>query len=281
MIASKVMGGISELPVTLGQRVKSGDLLVKIFSADLAARVTLARTQLSVARRDLEREENLLAKGARTSETVRNLKDHVTTSEAMLRDAEVQLGYAELRAPFDGVVARRLVNAGELAESGQPLIELEGAADFEVEASIPDSLIAPLAPGATLTCEAAGAVFVGTLREISSSADTATRTVGVKIAVPDGTRVRSGQFVRVRVPGTSVRTLRIPAAAVSVSGQMERVFVVGENNRAALRLVKTGGAHGSGEQQTVEILSGLAASDRVVIAPPAGLRDGQPLEVQP
>jgi hypothetical protein len=58
---------------------------------------------------------------------------------------------------------------------------------------------------------------------------------------------------------------------------MERVFVAGEGNRAVLRLVKTGATRDG----RVEILAGLAANERVVLAPPAGLREGQPLEVQP
>jgi len=99
----------------------------------------------------------------------------------------------------------------------------------------------------------------------------------VKIAVPAGAPVRSGQFVRVQIPGSSLRTLLVPASAVSVSGQMERVFVAGDRNRAVLRLVKTGALRGD----QLEVLSGLSAGERVVAAPSATLRDGQPLEVQP
>jgi RND family efflux transporter MFP subunit len=277
VLAAKVMGAIAELPVALGQRVQAGEVLLKIYSADLAARLTQARAQFNVARRDLEREQDLLAKGASTAEQVRNLQDRFTGCEAAVHDAEVQVGYTEIRAPFEGAIARKMVQAGDLAAPGQPLLEVEGTADFEVEACIPDSFVAALTPGAPLDCEAGGVAFTGSLREISSTADAATRSIGVKIAVPAGTAVRSGQFTRVRVPGPLLRTLLVPAAAVSLSGQMERVFVLGEGHRAALHLVKTGAARGD----RVEILSGLAAGDRIVLAPPAGLRDGQPLESQP
>ncbi|MBI4622354.1 MAG: efflux RND transporter periplasmic adaptor subunit, partial [Verrucomicrobia bacterium] len=86
-----------------------------------------------------------------------------------------------------------------------------------------------------------------------------------------------GQFARVQVPGVAVRTLLAPVAAVSTLGQMERVFVAGEGNRAVLRLVTTGAVRGD----RVEILSGLADGERIVVAPPVGLREGQTLEVQP
>jgi RND family efflux transporter MFP subunit len=276
VLAAKVMGAITELPVTLGQRVRANDVLLKIFSAEANAKLVRARSEFNVARRDLERERSLQAKGASTAETVRNLEDRFTGAEAMVREAEAQLSYTELRAPFDGVIARKMVNAGDLANPGQPLLEVEETENFEVEANIPDSFAATLTPGTRLAAEAGRIPFTGTLREISSTADAATRSIGVKIAVPTGAAVRSGQFTRVQVPGAAIRTLLVPAAAVSVSGQMERVFVVGADNRAVLRLVKTGATR----DERIEILTGLAENERVVLAPPAGLREGQPLEVQ-
>ena len=89
--------------------------------------------------------------------------------------------------------------------------------------------------------------------------------------------VRSGQFARVQVPGVLVRVLLAPVAAVSRLGQMERIFVVGAGNRAGLRLVKTGAMRGD----LIEILTGLDDGERVVLSPPAALREDQPLEIQP
>ena len=89
--------------------------------------------------------------------------------------------------------------------------------------------------------------------------------------------MRSGQFARVAWPAGETKALVVPAAAVTTFGQMERVFVVA-NNSASLRLVKTGARHGA----EIEILSGLAAGERVVSdVAAAPLRDGQPVEVKP
>lgn len=277
MLAAKVMGTITELPVALGQRVSKGDLLLKISAAEINARATQARSQLNQARRDLERERNLLPRGASTAEMVRGLEDRFNMAEAMVAEAEVMLGYTELHAPFDGVVARKFVNAGDLSAPGQPLLELEGSSDFQVEVGIPDALASLLSPCVALACEAGGTGFSATLLELSSASDPATRAVPAKLAVPAGTSVRSGQFVRVLVPGPVVTALLVPAAAVSVSGQMERVFVSGDDQRAGLRLVKTGATR----EGSVEILSGLSAGELVVVNPPVGLREGQPLEAQP
>lgn len=278
-LAAKLMGAIEEMPVTLGQPVRAGDLLVKIAAGEITARLAQAQAQLNVARRDLERERDLLPKGASTADMVRGLEDRLTMTQAMVREAEIMLGYAEIRAPFAGVVSRKFVNSGDLASPGFPLVEVEGTTDFQVEAAVPDSLAAGLARGAPLTVElpAAKLTFTGTLAELSSAADSQSRSVLVKIAVPAGTAVRSGEFARVHVPGAAAPTLLIPATALSLLGQMERVFVVGADSRAVLRLVKSGAAQGD----RLEILSGLDAGERVVVNPPAGLREGQPLEILP
>jgi RND family efflux transporter MFP subunit len=278
-LAAKVMGAIEEFPVALGQRVRAGDLLVKISAGEINARLAQAQSQLNAARRDLDRERDLLAKGASTADLVRGLEDRFAGAQAMVREAEVMLGYATIRAPFAGVVARKLAHAGDLAAPGLPLLELEGTADFQVEAAVPDSLAAKLAPGAAFAVEipATGTAFTGALAELSSAADAQARSVLAKIAVPAAVTVRSGEFARVLVPGAPERALLAPAAAVSTFGQMERVFVAGADNRAVLRLVKTGAGRGD----RVEILAGLDDGERLVVSPPAGLREGQPLEVTP
>ena len=278
-VAARVMGVIEEMPVTLGQRVRAGDVLAKINAGEISARVAQAQSQLNQAQRDLARERDLLAKNAATSGMVKGLEDRLAMTQAMVREAEVMVGYLTVRAPFDGVVARKPAYAGDLAAPGQPLLELEGLGGFQIEAGIPDSAAARLAAGATLAVEvpAAGAAFSARLVELSPGSDPHARTVVAKLSIPAGTTVRSGQFARVQVPGAAVRALLAPADAVATLGQMERVFVAGEGNRAILRLVKTGAARGD----RVEILSGLADGERIVVAPPAGLREGQSLEVQP
>ena len=85
-----------------------------------------------------------------------------------------------------------------------------------------------------------------------------------------------GQFVRVWFSGPPVQHFRVPIGAVTLFGQMERVFVVADG-RAQLRLVRTGARSGA----FVEVLAGLDAGEKIVATPTAALRDGQPLEVRP
>ncbi len=278
-LAAKVMGTIDGFPVVLGQRVAAGEVLVRISAGEISARVLQAQSQLNQATRDLARERDLLGKGASTADMVNNLEDRATMIRALVLEAETMLGYATIRAPFAGVVSRKPANAGDLAAPGMPLLELEATEGFQIETGLPDSLAAKLATGAFVHAEVpvAGVTFTATLVELSSSADASARTVSAKFSVPAGVAVRSGQFVRIQVPGAPVPTLFVPVAAVSRVGQLERVFVVGEGSRTVLRLVKTGAIRGD----AVEILSGLDAGERLVLNPPADLREGQPVEARP
>lgn len=278
-LAAKVMGPIARLPIALGQEVAAGDLLAEISAPEVTARVDQARAQVSLTERELVRDRALAARGAAPSEQVRALEDRLAIHAAQLREAETLLGYTQVRAPFAGLIARKHVDAGDLATPGQPLLELDGLGAFEIEVAVPDSLAGTLAVGRTLTATvpSTGRRFAAPIAELSTATDPATRAVTLKLAVPAEAGVRPGQFARIAVPATAARTLLVPASAVTRLGQMERVFVVTAEKRAALRLVKTGATR----DDQIEILSGLDAGESVIVAPPAALREGARLEVRP
>lgn len=278
-LAAKVAGAVEAPPLALGQVVRTGDVLLKISAAEHSARVAQGRALLTQVERELARERTLAASGAGTPDTVRSLEDRLAQAQAALREAEAVLDYAVVRAPFDGVVARKFVEPGDFAAVGAPLLQLDGREALEIEVAVPESLATSLAVGATLAVELANPAlrFQAKLGELSSAADPATRTTTAKLIIPAGTAARPGQFAQVFVPAASTTVLLAPANAISPFGQMERAFVVDARQRAVLRLVKTGARRG----EHIEITAGLERGERVVLAPPATLRDGQPLEISP
>ncbi len=278
-LAAKVAGTVEPPALALGQAVRTGEVLLKIAAAEHTARVAQGRALVTQVEREFARERTLAASGAGTPETVRGLEDRIAQAQAALREAEAVLDYAIVRAPFDGVVARKFVEPGDFAAVGAPLLQLDGRDALEIEVAVPESLAAALVVGAPLGVELPTAAlrFQATVAELSSAADPATRTTTAKLAIPPGTAARPGQFAQVLVPAAPTTVLLVPAGAASLFGQMERVFVVDERQRAVLRLVKTGGRRGD----RIEILAGLENGERIVVAPPATLRDGQPLEIAP
>lgn len=287
-VAARLMGAIASMPVALGQRVASGQVLATLDAREVAARAAEAQAELATVRRDLDRERSLLSQAASTPQIVKDLTDRFAGAEAAVREAETMVGYTVVRAPFAGVVAAKFAEVGDLASPGEPLVEIEDAAGFEVDAQVPESLAAGLVPGARLQVEipgAGGATFIGKVKETSSAADPETHTVLTKVDVPAGIGVRSGEYARVQVPGPLVAELVAPASAVSPYGQVQRVFVVGPDERAVLRLVRTGAAlqadAGGAAAAEVDLLSGVEAGERIVVAPPPGLAEGERLDIRP
>lgn len=273
-LAPKVMGTIKSVPVALGQKVSRGDLLVEISAPEIEARVEQARAGLDQATRDLERETALLAKNASTAETVKNLQDRHRQMLAMVSEAETMLGYTRVVAPFDGVITRKPANEGDLASPGNTLIEMDGNARLRVEAGVPES-VASLPLGTSLPVLADGVTLAGVLGEISPSAEPMSRTVLAKIDIPKDASVRPGQYVRVSIPAGNASPVVVPVAAVTRQGQIERAFVI-QNNRASLRIVRTGAVVG----ENIEVTAGLDAGEIVATEGAMSLRDGQRVEVR-
>lgn len=274
-IAAKITGTVATTHLAVGQAVRAGDVLVTIQAEELAARVDQAQASLSQGEREFERERTLETKGASTTDAVRAADDRRRQARAALAEAEAMLGYTRIAAPFSGVLTAEFVKPGDLAAPGRALFEIEGVDRLRAEVQVPESLLAPAA-GTNLGVLVGSNLVTGQLAELSPAADPISRTRLAKIDLPAGGPARSGQFVHVLWPAGNRTALTVPATAVRVFGQMERVFVV-TAGRAQLRLVKTGAREGG----LVQIAAGLDAGETVVAAPSAALRDGQPVEILP
>jgi len=177
--------------------------------------------------------------------------------------AESHLPYGEVRAPFAGVVTRKLTWQGEMTVPGGPLLEVQDVRAVRLEASVPEEQLRHLQMGQSLQVhlDALDRHVQGRIEQIVPSADTASRTFTVKLALqnPDG-RVLPGMYGRVLVPQGNRSFLAVPPDALVRRGQLEGVFVLDDQDVAHLRLVKTGATTPSG----VEVLTGLKAGERVV-----------------
>lgn len=276
-IAAKLTGTVATLPVALGQTVQSGEVLVTLNAPEVAARLRQAQAQLAEAGRNTDRVRTLVEKGVNAPESLRDAEDRQRFAEAAAAEAEAMVAFATLRAPFAGVITQKHVLPGDLATPGQALLALESTQRLRAEGFVPEQAGAGLQRGDRLAVawRDGDPPVDGTIDEISAAADAASRSVLVKVALPAGV-ARSGQFARLLVPHGRSATLLVPADAVTRFGQVERVFVV-EEGRALLRLVKTGRTHNG----RIEILSGLRSGERLVLAPPTSLRDGQPVTSAP
>jgi RND family efflux transporter MFP subunit len=270
-VAAKLMATVEEASFAIGQRVSAGEILVRLRADELDARREQAAAGLARVRRNFERESALLAQGATTAETVRNLEDELRLAEARLAEAETMLTYTVVKAPFDGIITTKNVRRGDLATPGLPLLTLEGDGVLRVHVQVPDSLTL-IEMGDVIPLDSRGERLHGTLVEWSPAADPASRTRLAKLELPASAPVRSGQYVRVLWPASHESVLWAPRDAVARRGQIDQVFAIDEGT-ARLRIVKLGLV----QPDRVQILAGLEPGESVVLAAPVELRDGQPV----
>jgi RND family efflux transporter MFP subunit len=277
VIEAKVSGRITRLPVTLGQSVKQGEVLVELATQEVQARLDQANAAFRQAELDFNRTDNLRKQQAATQGEFDAAQARYTVAKATVAEAEALSGYAKILAPFDGVVARKLADEGDLAMPGKPLLELEGRAGLRLVADVPALLSGHVLPGARLAVrvDTLPDAITGTVAEISPAADPASRTVRMKVDLPETAGLRTGQFGRLAVPLGEATFLFVPPPALVRRGQLEILFVAADG-KAQMRLVRVGKETAQG----LEILAGLAPGEAVVIEGAGTLRDGQPLQTQ-
>jgi RND family efflux transporter MFP subunit len=277
VIEAKVSGRITRLPVTLSQSVKQGDVLAELATQEIQAKLDQASAAFRQAELDFNRTSNLRQQNAATQAELDAAQARYSVAKAAVAEAEALSSYSKVLAPFDGVVARKLADEGDLAMPGKPLLELEGRTGLRLVADVPSLLASHVLPDAKLAVrvDTVPDAIMGTVAEISPAADPASRTVRVKVDLPSTPGVRSGQFGRLAVPVSDSEFLFVPPQALVQRGQLEILFVAAEG-KAHLRLVRAG----KQTTQGIEILSGLVPGEAVVTEGAALLRDGQPLQIQ-
>jgi RND family efflux transporter MFP subunit len=277
VIEAKVSGRITRLPVALGQSVKQGEPLLELATQEVQARLDQANAAFRQADLDFNRTANLRKQQAATQGEFDAAQSRYNVAKATVAEAKAMSGYAKILAPFDGVVARKLADEGDLAMPGKPLLELEGRAGLRLVADVPSQLAGHVLPGAKLAVrvDTLADAITGTVVEISPAADPASRTVCTKVDLPETAGLRTGQFGRLAVPLGESTFLFVPPPALVRRGQLEILFVAADG-KAQMRLVRVGKETAQG----VEILAGLASGESVVIEGAGTLRDGQPLQTQ-
>ena len=275
-LSVRMPASVVELPYQEGQWVKAGAVVVRLDDAALRAAVAAAEAGVKAAQSDLERTKSLLEKGAATPRELEQMTAAASGAQAQLTAAKDGLSYSALRAPFDGRVAARRVNLGDVANPGMPLIEIEGQGGLELRAAVESALAATLKPGARVRARVDGqaAPLAATVTAIAPAGDPTTHRFEVKADLPAVAGLRAGLFARLMVPGVKADPrLTIPATATFERGGLTGVFVVA-GGRARLRWIAAGGVEGD----AVEVRAGLEAGEHVVLDP-ADLADGTPVRV--
>ena len=276
-VSAKATGRILRFLATPGMRVEKGALLVELEVDELKASLERALASLDQANRDLKRYQNLLKAGAATQSEFDRVQAQQRIAAATVKESQSRVANAAVTAPFAGVITRKFAETGDLADPGRPLFAIEDATLLRLEIDVAESLAGSLALGQKIKVAVGGAsaILEGVVSEIAPAAEASSRTFLIKLDLPAHENLRAGQFGRAFLPRGVRAALIAPTSSVFSRGQMDYVFVSGGDGTAILRIVRTG----TRSEDSIELLAGVEGNESVVLAPPASLRDGQPIKI--
>ena len=223
------------------------------------------------------RHQEAQASLSKAESMVKAAAQRVAQAEAGLDSAAATRSDSEIRAPYDGLITAKPVQAGDLASPGTPLFSMEGNLGFRVDLVLPETYLAAVSTGQKLRVTLPApldAAVDGTVQAVIPTAEASSRTFLVKVDLPEGLGLRSGLFARVAIPVGEEGQIHVPQTAIVKNGQLSAVFKVDEHNVARFRLVRLGRSFGD----QVEVISGLGAGERYVTAPPPETADGVRVE---
>lgn len=290
-IGTKIMGEVQLVPVNLGNQVKKGEVIVRIKDGDLNAKkdqinanLEGAKARLEVAESDYNRFKKLYEQKSATQKEWDDVQLNYTASKASIRAIESQLEevedlltYTSIKAPYDGVVAAKYVEEGDIASPGRPLIAIELTSQFKIVASIPESEIQNVSLNeiVKVTIPAAGVESQDAkATSISSAGDPVSKQFLVElelIGMGNLSGLRSGMFAEISIqkPGTSI--VSIPSTALVQRGQLVGAYILNTEDIALLRWIRIGKEY----QEFTEVLSGLREGERYVVKSDQISRDAQ------
>jgi len=207
----------------------------------------------------------------------KQLEARIAQAGEQVQSAGIQQGYAQITAPFAGVVSEKRVEPGNLATPGAPLLLIEQTGSYRLEVPLDESLLPSVKRGAAVEVrlEALDKTVRATVSEIVPAVDAVTRTVTVKLDLPGVANLRSGMSGRASFGAGAARVAVVPATAVRSEGSLQMAFVV-DGGVARTRMVTLGERRGD----VVQVLSGLKEGEEVVNPIPSDIRDGARAEVR-
>lgn len=293
-IRSEMSGAVLQTYAEAGQRVSAGQPLAQLDAAvlrdlQLSARgaVTTAQSSYDIAQRELSRNVTLEKAGAiaeRDLERARNAligaQGQLATARAQLANINKQLDKASVQAPFAGVVAQRQVNAGDVVSPGAALFTVVDPGSMQLEASVPADALAQVRVGMPVEFKVNGypnRSFSGRITRVNPTADEATRQVKIVASIPNaGNTLVGGLFAEGRVSSETRTAPMAPLGAVDERGLRPTVVRL-KNGKVEKVEVGTGIRDAAAE--TVEITSGIASGDTLLLGAARGISPGTPVRV--
>jgi len=288
-VASELPGLVRRIGFDSGAFVRKGEVMVQLDTSTEEAQLAAARADADLARATLERSRKLRKSDFTSAADLETAEARAKQAGANVDTLVATIAKKTIRAPFDGRVAIRQVELGQVVGSGTPIASLQSIHPIYADFWLPQQALADLIPGmrARLRTDVfAKQSWEGTVSVINSEVDVSTRNVRVRAIFPntDG-RLLPGMFANVEVLAPEKRSvLVIPATAILYAPYGDSVFALEETppkagEKPALiakqKFVRLGERRGD----LVAVASGLAAGETVVSSGAFKLRNGSAVTV--
>lgn len=299
-LSTRMMGNVTKIHVKVGQNVRAGQVLVSINSTDLSAKkaqvdasILQASAGYKNAKKDYDRFTALFKQQSASPKELDDITARYEMAKASLEGAKqmrnevmAQFNYANITAPFSGVVTNTFVKEGDMASPGMPLVSIEGVSQLQVVAMVGESDISAIKNNmpVTINIKSLNKEVSGKVAEVSLSAKNTGGQYLVKINLNSlDKEILSGMFVNVQFETarsnkeTTVNSDRVlvPLTALVHKGQLTGIYTIA-NNTAILRWLRTGKTFGS----DVEVLSGLSANEQYITDADGKLYNGAKVSIK-
>jgi len=298
-VSTRMMGYVTKVHVKVGQKVGAGQLLVSINNTDLQAKkaqldasILQATAGYNNAKKDYDRFVNLFSQQSASQKELDDITARFEMARAGLEGAKqmrnevmAQFSYANITAPFGGVVTNTFIKEGDMANPGMPLVSVEGSGKLQVTAMVSESDISKINEGmkVSIIIKSMNKKVAGKVSEVSLSAKNTGGQYLVKVNLDEMDKtILSGMFVNVQFPiekigdsKESSEQVLVPESALVKQGQLTGIYTVA-NNTAILRWLRIGKTYGD----KVEILSGLSSKEPYIVSAEGKLFNGAKVSVQ-
>ena len=266
-VAAEISGRVVELRADAGQRVKQGELLMRLDAREVAGSDASAQASLAQARAAYERSKNLHMQKFISQAALDQAEAAWKAAQGMAGASGASLSHAAVTAPIAGVIAQRHVELGELAAPGRPLVTVFDPKSLRVIATVPQYKLAEVkkAGKARVEFPDTGLWVEASRVEVLPTVDARSHTATARIYLPDNQPgVVPGMFARVHFTIGQARKLTVPAAAILRRGEVIGVYVLDDKGGARLRQVRLGEPVAGGD---LEILAGINPGERISLTP--------------
>ena len=278
-ITAKVTETVRRIHFADGMKVKDGDILVELTSAEESAQIEEARAALQEADQQLDRVKDLVSKGNAPQSRLDSQRALRDGANARVVGLEARLADRLIRAPFAGLLGLRMVSPGTLVQPGSQITTLDDINVIKVDFTIPESFLAALGVGQSIVAQSAAYPerdFEGRVTTLDTRVDPVTRAVIVRAEIPneDGA-IRPGMLLTVDLVNNERTRISVPEEALVPIQDRKYVFVLKEDQTVEQRLITIG----SRIPGTVEVMDGLKKGDQVVTLGTNRVRDGSKVKV--